>query len=214
MQFETYIFVGPDYLAYYVGEGSRRRFLDTHRVTVPPEDRILHFPHSSKHAAQEHEKFLIKQFGRLDQETGLLQNRTCGGPGTSEPGPYQLEVMREHGRLFGPTAGRKAAENGNLSCQTTEQLSANCKRRNEIHGVPRNPGLVKGCPSPRGTGWHHTQETKDKMRTSGKNRKQDLNGSNNPMFGEKHSEATKQKIRDKRLAYFASLKEVAPHVVQ
>ena len=41
------------------------------------------------------------------------------------------------------------------------------------------------------TGWHHTEESKRKMRES----KKILSGENHPMFGKHHSEETKDKIR-------------------
>ncbi len=67
--------------------------------------------------------------------------------------------------------------------------------------VKKRPYKYTGIPEHlQGHVWknrHHTEETKSKMR--GKNNPmfgRNQSGNNNPMFGKKHTEETKQKIRD------------------
>ena len=84
----VYVFLRSDrYSPYYVGKGRGRRLLnDWGRVTRRPKDksRIVKVKENlSEEEAFTLEKTLIKFWGRIDTETGVLRNRTEGGDGTS-----------------------------------------------------------------------------------------------------------------------------------
>jgi len=142
----TYIYVGQDTIPYYVGEGSRRRYLDEHRVPVPPRDHILRFEHSTKEAAQIMEMFLIHQIGRLDLGTGPLLNLTDGGPGAKNPCASHREAMRkvgrknvESGHIFGVATPESCAKGGRVGGRTSGRKNAESGHLARIAALGRTP---------------------------------------------------------------------------
>ena len=81
MNFYIYIYHREDGSPYYVGKGSNDRFKSiTHNCTVPSEDRIS-FPvvDTTEEWSLYKEMEFIDLYGRLDDGTGILENRTDGG---------------------------------------------------------------------------------------------------------------------------------------
>ena len=71
---------------YYIGKGSNGRAYAKHGSINLPADRsniVFLESNLSEHKAFEIEKFLIAYHGRIDNNTGILRNRTDGGEGTS-----------------------------------------------------------------------------------------------------------------------------------
>lgn len=98
--FYTYMYLREDGTPYYVGKGKWKRiFTKQHSVGVPVDkSRIIIEPHVSEEEAFEAEKFLISYYGRIDQGTGCLRNRTDGGDGASNPSPETREKMSRNSR--------------------------------------------------------------------------------------------------------------------
>jgi hypothetical protein len=97
LSFYTYTYFDEQMVPYYVGEGSRRRYLDKHRVSVPPEARILIQHWESQEKAYEMERWWIALYGRKDIGTGLLLNQTDGGAGVANC-PQHKRVIAEYGK--------------------------------------------------------------------------------------------------------------------
>src|ERR1700677_3166210 len=94
--FGTYLYLREDGTPYYVGKFSdkRRSFSKQHSVHVPPnESNILLQSFPSESDAFAAEMFLIAYYGRKDLNTGILLNRTDGGPGIVNPGPDTRKKM-------------------------------------------------------------------------------------------------------------------------
>ena len=73
-----------DNTPYYIGKGKRRRCYDrNHKVPVPTNKNLIKFYHTTltNEDASKLEISYIKLFGRKDQGTGILRNRTDGGDG-------------------------------------------------------------------------------------------------------------------------------------
>ena len=71
---------------YYVGKGKNNRAFEKHgRIVVPKDSTKIHIikENLSNEEANELEKALIAQYGRKDNNTGILRNLTDGGEGTS-----------------------------------------------------------------------------------------------------------------------------------
>jgi hypothetical protein len=70
---------------YYAGKGSGNRACSAQHNVRPPKDRsrIVIFPMLNEAEAFESEMALIELFGRQDNGTGILRNRTDGGDGPS-----------------------------------------------------------------------------------------------------------------------------------
>jgi hypothetical protein len=76
----------PAFSPYYVGKGITYRYYDKdRRGAKPPQDRSLVIlrHHVTEAEAFEDEKHLIAHYGRVDNNTGCLRNRTDGGEGAS-----------------------------------------------------------------------------------------------------------------------------------
>ncbi len=93
MIFYTYLWLREDGTPYYVGKGCKRRAFEKHylghsRCLLPPTpNRVLTQEWADEEQAFEAEKFLIAYYGRKDNNTGILCNRTDGGCGNGNTRP-------------------------------------------------------------------------------------------------------------------------------
>ena len=85
--FYTYAYLREDKTPYYIGKGTGRRIYSTNRKGLkPPKDksRIIFLKQNlTEEEAFKHEVYMIAVFGRKDNGTGILYNRTDGGDGIS-----------------------------------------------------------------------------------------------------------------------------------
>ncbi len=82
MKYYTYAYLREDGTPYYIGKGSRHRIREYHSkyVKVPPKDRRLILKRFiDEDTAYQHEIYMISVYGRKDNNTGILINRTNGG---------------------------------------------------------------------------------------------------------------------------------------
>jgi hypothetical protein len=95
----TYAYLREDGTPYYIGRGKGGRAFDiTHRIKVPPKERVLFLKQNLTYEeASKHEIYMIAVLGRKDLGTGILRNLTNGGEGT--PGrvksPKEREKLRQ-----------------------------------------------------------------------------------------------------------------------
>ena len=84
-EYYVYLYLREDGTPYYVGKGKgNRAFSLKRRISPPPKERIIiHTENLSENDAFELEKKLITQYGRKDNDTGILRNLTDGGEGSS-----------------------------------------------------------------------------------------------------------------------------------
>jgi len=83
----VYFYLREDFTPYYVGKGVKNRaFRKRNSGIKPPKDksRIIILHHNlSEVSAFTLERYYIRWFGRKDNGTGILRNRTDGGEGCS-----------------------------------------------------------------------------------------------------------------------------------
>jgi len=128
MQPHTYIYFDENYVPYYVGEGSRRRYIGRHTqskyyVPVPPENHILVFPQDCQEAACAFEEWLIKRIGRradccgnrVDEKIGPLINKTDGCMGLNNPWKAARPRLAQGGLHAGAITGRQHVVSGQMS---------------------------------------------------------------------------------------------------
>jgi hypothetical protein len=86
-RFYTYAYLREDKTPYYIGKGSGKRYYKrTKRCIKPPKDKskiIFLKQNLTEEEAFKHEKYMIAVFGRKDNGTGILYNKTDGGDGPS-----------------------------------------------------------------------------------------------------------------------------------
>ena len=105
---------------YYIGKGTKLRYKEgkKKRIAKTPSEgwRIVILESGLTHlGAIALERFYIKWWGRIDNGTGILQNKTDGGDGG-------------HGRIYKPTA--EAIEKNRLA-HTGKKLSSESIRKRE-----------------------------------------------------------------------------------
>jgi hypothetical protein len=94
----TYAYLREDGTPYYIGRGKGGRAFDvTHRIKVPPKDRVLFLKQNLTYEeASRHEIYMIAVLGRRDLGTGILRNLTNGGEGRPGPKPQEeVEKIRK-----------------------------------------------------------------------------------------------------------------------
>ena len=97
MNYYVYIYHREDGTPYYVGKGSGNRFKSvTHNCKVPPMD-LISFPvvDTTEEWSLFMEMELIDLYGRLDDGTGILENRTDGGDNPPKNGKHLDQKPRQ-----------------------------------------------------------------------------------------------------------------------
>ena len=80
-EYYVYAYLREDGTPYYIGKGKGDR---AYRKEAPSIDRILIILQNlTEEQAFSNEKDFITWYGRLDNNTGILENRTHGGEGSS-----------------------------------------------------------------------------------------------------------------------------------
>jgi hypothetical protein len=124
---------------YYIGKGKDDRAWGTHRKTPGPKDisRIIIIGHNlTEEEAFTLEVKMIADYGRVDNKTGILRNRTDGGEGTS--GVIRSDETRrkmsesQKGKIPSNETRRKLSESKqNISEETRRKISESKKNMSD-----------------------------------------------------------------------------------
>lgn len=113
--FYVYAYIRWDGTPYYIGKGSKHRAWITHHrknkgIRRPPENfRIIILEANlTEVGAFAIERRLIRWWGRQDNNTGILKNRTDGGEGSSgRPGPKTPWTEERRRRVSAKLKGKQ-----------------------------------------------------------------------------------------------------------
>jgi hypothetical protein len=181
---------------YYVGKGKDKRFQARHGRKYtnngywnPPKEENIRFVKTNLTDAEaiELEKKLIKQYGRKDNNTGILRNFTDGGEGSSgrlvKQKTRELWTKQRTGRKASPETCAKISEklkgenNPMFRCEATvetrKKLSESLTGRvfTEEHKNNIRKGVIVAHEKNKKEGkGQHSIETRAKMRESAKRR--------------------------------------------
>ena len=132
----VYMYLREDGTPYYVGKGKdyRAYHRTTHGLVVlPPADRIKKVLQGlTEEQAFRNEADFIAWYGRLDNNTGILENRTDGGDGISgyKHTKETKERLRQSstGRYYSEETRKKISDNNNVFIQVLLYVNNKVKR--------------------------------------------------------------------------------------
>ena len=113
MHYYTYAYLREDKTPYYIGKGKGDRIYSKSRRIKPPKDksRVIYLKQNlTEEEAFRHEIYMIDVFGRKDLGTGILQNLTNGGDGTSGWVPSEETRRKMSGRIPSEETRAKMSE--------------------------------------------------------------------------------------------------------
>src|SRR5271157_5084983 len=126
IEFYTYLWLRKDGTPYYIGKGKGKRAFTSrdHTINRPKDDaRIFVQRWESEQKAFEMEKWYISLFGRKDNRTGILRNRTDGG----DCGP-NLKGRKIHSEKWKQTM-RESVSRMNTPEANAKKAAANRRRK-------------------------------------------------------------------------------------
>ena len=185
MHYYTYAYLREDKTPYYIGKGKGDRIYSKQKYIKPPKDksRIIYLKQNlTEEEAFRHEIYMIDVFGRKDLGTGILQNLTDGGEGSS--GAVRSDEYRR--KLSNTNKGRNVSEKTRKKIsESTKGKSRSEEHRKNIGKANKNKIVSEETRkkiSEAGTGRPCSEETRRKHRENMKGRKWWNDGCGNRKF--------------------------------
>ena len=184
----VYAYLRTDGSPYYIGKGKNSRAFSPRHNAKPPKNksRIVFLEKNlSNIGACALERRYIEWYGRKDLGTGILRNLTEGGDGNT--GQRSKEWCDNHSKKI---MGKTKTPETILKLKTFDRsyMKTEEYRRKVSEAKKGKPNKRKGIKLSKEC-ILKMKETKQKRYVK----------ENHPMFGKRHSEETKEKIRQSKL---------------
>jgi hypothetical protein len=177
--FYVYAYLREDGSPYYIGKGSGERAWKKgkHEINKPKHKKLIVIVETNltEIGSLAVERRLIKWYGRKDNNTGILRNKTDGGEGIS--GWIASDDTRKK-------MSKSRSEKNHYLFGKSQTTESNLKRSNSLIGEKNHLFGVTGPSHPK----------------FGKKYKGKNEGDKNPFFGKKHSPESIAKRTATRLA--------------
>jgi hypothetical protein len=193
-KFYTYAYLREDKTPYYIGKGKDRRAYRKHKnVKVPKNINLIIILKNNltEKEAFKHEAYMIAILGRIDNGTGILENKTNGGegcPGYIYTEEYRKKLSENIKGENNPFYGRKHTDE---TKQKIRELNIGKKLLEETKEKIKKSMTGENNPNYGKRGKKHTEGWK-------KNHSDAMSGEKNPFYGQKHTEENKKKMSEKK----------------
>jgi hypothetical protein len=134
----TYAYLREDGSPYYIGKGTRdRAYVNHHNVNVPKDKSKILFlkKNLNEKEAYKHEIYMISVLGRLDLNTGILENKSTGGAFFCSDPRYKQDTNGKNNPMYGKYAEDHPAYGHKHTEETRRFISENQRgERNHMYG--------------------------------------------------------------------------------
>ena len=169
--FYVYIYLRENGTPYYVGKGQGRRAYSPYSrgVPVPDKDKILIvLKNLTEEQAFNNEREFIAWYGRLDINTGILENRTDGGEGVAGRLVLPMKVInngKRNSRILLDAPVPKGWLEGRLGSNNQNMFLINNGEKEKY--IPNGSEIPDGWM--KGRLWRHSEAARDRIKEGNSN---------------------------------------------